>query len=50
MLCGAKTWAVKSCERRMLRFVFGATWKNRFSSNEIAKRCGLKDLRSYKGK
>jgi len=52
ILYGAETWALtgkledilKSCDSRMLRYMARVRWQNRkkFSSKEVAKRCGLK--------
>ena len=52
MLYGAETWAMtakmedimKSCDRRMLRYMAGVRWQDRVSSEEMAKRCGLKEI------
>ena len=52
MLYGAETWALtrkledilKSCDRRMLRYMAGVRWQDRISSEEVAKRCGLKEI------
>ena len=52
MLYGAETWAMtgrmedilKSCDRRMLRYMAGVKWQDRVSSEEIAKRCGVKEI------
>jgi len=50
MLCGAETWALtgkledilKSCDRRMLRYMAGVRWQDRICNEDVAKRCGLK--------
>jgi len=50
MLDGAETWAVtenledilKSCYRRILRYMARVRWQDRISSEEVATRCGLK--------
>jgi len=50
MLYGAETWALtrtmkgilKSCDRRMLKYMARIRWQDRISSEEMAKRCGLK--------
>ena len=52
MLYGAETWGMtgrmedilKSCDRRMLRYMAGVKWQDRVSSEEIAKRCGVKEI------
>ena len=52
MLYGAETWAMtakmedimKSCDQRMLRYMAGVRWQNRISSEEVAKRFGLKKI------
>jgi len=50
MLYGAETWALtgkledilKSCNSRMLRHMARVIWQDRISSEEVAKRSGLK--------
>jgi len=50
MLYGAETWdligkledILKSCDSRMLRYMVRVRWQDRISSEEVAKRCGLK--------
>jgi len=49
-LYGAEAWALtgkledilKSCDSRMLRYMAGVRWQDRISSEEVAKRFGLK--------
>jgi len=33
---------LKTCDKRMLRYMARVRWQNRISSEEVAKRCGLK--------
>jgi len=46
---------LKSCDSRMLRYMAGVRWQHRISSENVAKRCGLKMIqdklkqRSYSG-
>jgi len=50
MLYGAETLALTgklvdiliSCDSRMLRYMTRVRWQDRISSEEVAKRCGLK--------
>ncbi len=52
LLYGAETWAVvnrlmevlRSCDRRMMRYMRGVRWQDRRSSSEVAQMCGVKDL------
>ena len=52
MLYGLETWALTarleaillSCDRRMLRYMAGVTWRDRLSSAEVARRCGVREL------
>jgi len=47
---GAETWALtgkledilKSCDSRMLKYMARVRWQDRISSEEVAKRSGLK--------
>jgi len=53
MLYGAETWLLtgklenilKSCDGRMLKYMARVRWQDRISSEEVAKRCGLKMIR-----
>jgi hypothetical protein len=53
MLYGAETWEMtgrvedimKHCDRRMLRYIAEVSWKDKVNSEEVAKRCGLKEIR-----
>ena len=53
MLYGAETWVmtakmediIKNCYRRMLRYMAGGRGQDRISSEEVTKRCGLKEIR-----
>ena len=50
MLYGEETWALTgrltiillSCDRKMLRYMAGVTWRDRVSSLEVAGRCGVR--------
>ena len=52
MLYGAVTWALtqreesllQSCDRRMLRRLCGVTLRDRISSDEVLRRCGLESI------
>ena len=33
-----------SCDRRMLRYMTGVTWRDRVRSAEVARRCGVREL------
>ena len=33
-----------SCDRRMLRYMAGVTWRDRLRSEEVAERCGVETL------
>ena len=52
LLYGSETWALTKrledvlvgCDRRMLRYMTGVTWRDGVSSEEVARRCGLKEL------
>jgi hypothetical protein len=52
MLYGAETWEMtgkiedimKHCDRRMLRYIAEVSWKDKVNSEEVAKRCGLKEI------
>ncbi len=52
LLYGAETWALtnrlmevlRSCDRRMLRYVVGVRWQDGRSSGEVAEMCGVEDL------
>ena len=54
MLYGSETWAMTGrledilcrCDRRMLRYMTGVRWQDRTPSEEMARRCGLKELHS----
>ena len=49
---GGETWALTarlegillSCDRRMLRYMAGVTWRDRARSAEVARRCGVREL------
>ena len=49
---GWETWALTarlegillSCDRRMLRYMAGVTWRDRVRSVEAARRCGVREL------
>ena len=51
MLYGGETWALTArleaillcCDRRMLRYMAGVTWRDRVRSVEVA-RCGVREL------
>ena len=46
------TWALTarlegillSCDRRMLRYMAGVTWRDHVRSAEVARRCGVREL------
>ena len=52
MLYGAETWEMtgraedilKHCDRRMLRYMAGVSWKDKINSEEVSRRCGLTDI------
>ena len=52
LLYGAETWALmnsltevlRSCDRRMLRYMAGVRWQDGRSSSEVAGMCGVEDL------
>ena len=52
MLYGAVTWALtqreesllQACDRRMLRCLCGITLRDRISSDEVLRRCGLESI------
>ena len=52
LLYGAEGWPVTervaniltSCDRRMLRYMAGVTWRDRLRSEEVAERCGVDTL------
>ena len=52
MLHGGETWALTarlegillSCDRRMLRYMAGVTWRDRVRSAEVTTRCGVREL------
>ena len=52
MLYGAETWEMtgrvedilKHCDRRMLRYMAGVSWKDKINSEEVCRRCGLTDI------
>ena len=52
MLYGGETWALiarlecilLSCDRRMLRYMAGVTWRDRVRSTEVAMRCGVREF------
>lgn len=52
LLYGAETWALtdrmadvlRSCDRRMLRYMAGVRWQDGRSSEEVAEMCGVQDL------
>ena len=52
MLYGAEAWAltdrmagiIRTCDRKMLRFMTGVRWQDRVPSSEVARRCGLEEL------
>ena len=52
MLYGGETWALTarlegillSCDRRMLRYTAGVTWRDHVRSAEVARRCGVREL------
>ena len=52
MLYGSESWAMTQrdedimtkCDRQMLRYMMGLKWQDGVSSEEVAKRCGLKDI------
>jgi hypothetical protein len=54
LLYGVETWALTKkledvligCDRRMLRYMAGVTWRDRVSSVEVARRCAVGELRS----
>ena len=56
MLYAAETWAMtakmkdvmKSHDRKMLRYMAGVRWQDRNSSEEVAKRCGLKEMQEMR--
>ena len=33
-----------SCDRRMLRYMAGVTWRDRVRNAEVARRCGVSEL------
>ena len=35
---------MKKCDRRMLRYMTGVKWQDGVSSEEVAMRCGLRDI------
>jgi len=41
-LTGKLEGILKSCDRRMLRYMARVRWQDSISSKEMAKRCGLK--------
>ena len=49
---GGETWALTarleaillSCDRRRLRYMAGVTWRDRVRSEEVARRCGVREL------
>ena len=55
LLCcmgGGEMWALTarlegillSCDRRMLRYMAGVTWRDRVRSADVARRCGVREL------
>ena len=52
MLYGGETLALTarlegillSCDRRILRYMAGVTWRDRVRSAEVARRCGVREL------
>ena len=52
LLYGAESWpltqrleqCIQSCDRRMLRFLAGVSLRDRVSSAEVARRCGLQEI------
>lgn len=52
LLYGAETWALtnrlmevlRSCNRRMLKYMAGVRWQDGRSSGEVAEMCGVEDL------
>ena len=52
ILYGAESWpltqrlenCIQSCDRRMLRYMAGVSLRDRVSSAEVARRCGLKEI------
>ncbi len=52
LLYGAETWALtdrlmdllRSCDRRMLRYMAGVRWQDRRFNKEVAEMCGVEDL------
>ena len=35
---------MKHCDRRMLKYIADVSWKDKVNSEEVAKRCGLKEI------
>lgn len=54
LLYGTETWPLTgrierilvSCDRKMLRYMAGVTWRDQVSSEEVASRCDLLELHS----
>ena len=52
LLYGAETWALgnrltdilRSCDRRMLRYMAGVRWQDGRSGSEVAEMCGVEEL------
>ena len=52
LLYGSETWALsgrllgvlRTCDRRMLRYMAGVGWQDGVTSGEVAERCGIKEL------
>merc|ERR1711888_70050 len=52
LLYGAESWpltqrleqCIQGCDRRMLRFLVGVSLRDRLSSSEVARRCGLQEI------
>ncbi len=52
MLYGAETWALtnklmevlRGCDRRMMRYLAGVRWQDRVISEEVARRCGIREI------
>lgn len=52
LLYGSETWAInerhsvilRSCDRKMLRYIAGVRWQDQVGSGEVAERCGVKEL------
>ena len=34
---------IGNCDRRMLRYMAGVTWRDRVRSAEVARRCGVRE-------